>query len=121
MSEDQPAAGVPSNPHESDPPEGAHDDRDGRDGVTFLRQFAGFLVGVVLGLVLVFSALFAAIQTPWPMVAALVLCLISGVVILVRKNLRAMGAGLLAGFAVGLITFAGACGGLLGVLVIGNR
>ena len=103
------------------PPNDEYTNPDGGQGTTFLRQFAGFVLGVTVGFVAVFASFFAAAPTPWLPIAVLGLCLAFGILVLAKKSPRTAGAGLLAGIAVGLITLAGACGGLLGLLVLGNR
>ncbi len=84
----------------------------------------GFFLGAVAG----FAVLIVAFQfaSPngslgmWGMIFGIVLVIAIGIAILRTPALRTAGAGLVAGMAIGAITTAGACGGLLTLFVVSS-
>lgn len=81
-------------------------------------QILGFVLGLAVG-----GACFFLIGTltnsAWGVGVVLLLLVVGSVVVLRRPALRTAAAGLLAGVALGVIVFAGACGGLV-ALILGS-
>jgi hypothetical protein len=81
-------------------------------------QVLGFVLGVVFGFIVAFSAMRSMSRSPWLAWGFVAACVGASIAVLAVKSLRTAGAGLLAGMAVGVITLAGVCGGVIGMLVI---
>ncbi|MBP8880130.1 MAG: hypothetical protein KBF43_03280 [Dermatophilaceae bacterium] len=84
-------------------------------------QLSSYIGGAVLGLVGSFVIVYAAIVSGVPILAPILtgVFIVGAIIVLATKNLRTMGSGLLGGIAIGLIIFAGSCGGFLALILSG--